>query len=162
MSKKNIYCGVGKVPKGSKLGSMKECAEAKQIRRYGVEKIDDRILKIALNPKKRKLSASAQYNNVVLEVSKYKGRRSKLENLIKSHKMSKDPEGKKKAQKELAEVEAKLKPLFASMIDLKAKIKAEKKSSNTKANSRETPRKTYKKSSKNPSKKPSKKYSKKN
>ena len=38
-----IYCGIGKVPKGSKRGSMKECVESGQIRYYGIKKIDPKL-----------------------------------------------------------------------------------------------------------------------
>lgn len=38
------FCGVGKAPKGRKMGNMKECAELKQIRKYGEKKIDPRTL----------------------------------------------------------------------------------------------------------------------
>jgi hypothetical protein len=34
----DIYCSIGKVPSGKRLGSMKECAELGQIRYYGIKK----------------------------------------------------------------------------------------------------------------------------
>ena len=52
-----IFCGIGKVPAKSRLGSMKECAEKKQIRYYGVKKVDPKILEIALGTKKDKNTA---------------------------------------------------------------------------------------------------------
>ena len=30
----DIYCGINKTPKGQRLGTMKECAEKGQIRRF--------------------------------------------------------------------------------------------------------------------------------
>ena len=50
----DVFCGIGKVPPKAKLGSMKECAEKKQIRYYGVKKVDPKILEIALGNKKDK------------------------------------------------------------------------------------------------------------
>lgn len=47
----NIYCGVDKIPKGKKLGTMKECAELGQIRYYGKKKIDPRTLESVKNKK---------------------------------------------------------------------------------------------------------------
>lgn len=44
MPPKKIYCSIGPVPKSQKLGSMKECAEKKQIRYYGIKKIDPKLL----------------------------------------------------------------------------------------------------------------------
>lgn len=37
------YCGIGNVPKNKKRGSMKECAEAGQIRYYGLKLIDEKL-----------------------------------------------------------------------------------------------------------------------
>lgn len=44
---KDIYCGIGPVTKGRRTGTMKECAEKKQIRQYGLKKIDPKLLKHA-------------------------------------------------------------------------------------------------------------------
>ena len=42
-----IYCGVGKIPKGHKLGSMKQCVDKNQIRYWGIKKIDPKLLTLA-------------------------------------------------------------------------------------------------------------------
>ena len=34
------YCGVGKMPKGYRRGTMRECVDMKQIRYYGLKKVD--------------------------------------------------------------------------------------------------------------------------
>jgi hypothetical protein len=39
------YCGINKVPKGKRLGTAKECMKAKQIRYYGLSKVDKKIFK---------------------------------------------------------------------------------------------------------------------
>lgn len=44
-----IFCGVGKVPKKSRRGTMRECAEKKQIRYYGIKKIDAKTLDLTKN-----------------------------------------------------------------------------------------------------------------
>lgn len=44
MANNDIFCGIGNIPKGKKLGTALECLQAKQVRRYGVEKIDPRLL----------------------------------------------------------------------------------------------------------------------
>lgn len=51
--KKKPYCSIGEVPKGQKRGSMKECADMKQIRYYGVKKIDSRTLEYSTNGHKK-------------------------------------------------------------------------------------------------------------
>lgn len=51
MSKK-IYCGIGKTPKGYRLGSMVECLENKKVNLYGLYKIDPKLVKQKLASKK--------------------------------------------------------------------------------------------------------------
>ena len=46
-----VYCGIGKPSKGSKVGSMLDCAKKGQIRRYGMIKVDSKILKMASQSK---------------------------------------------------------------------------------------------------------------
>ena len=38
------YCGIKKVPKSRRLGTMKDCAKSSQIRYWGINKVDERIL----------------------------------------------------------------------------------------------------------------------
>ena len=46
------YCGINKIPKGQKRGSMKDCASAGQIRYYGLKKIDSKLVEYAKKSKK--------------------------------------------------------------------------------------------------------------
>jgi hypothetical protein len=48
---KDIYCKSGPLPKGKTYGSMKECAARKQVGYWGVNKIDNAVLKSANVPK---------------------------------------------------------------------------------------------------------------
>ena len=48
-----VYCGIGKVPKNKKVGSMGECAKKKQIRLYGVYTIDTKILSSTYKKKQK-------------------------------------------------------------------------------------------------------------
>ena len=52
MSKK-IYCGIGKTPKGYRLGSMVECLEKQKVNLYGLYKIDSKLIKEKLASKKK-------------------------------------------------------------------------------------------------------------
>jgi len=52
MSKK-IYCGIGKVPKNYRLGSMIECLENHKVNLYGLYKIDSKLIKQKLSSKKK-------------------------------------------------------------------------------------------------------------
>ena len=40
-----IYCGSGKLPKGYRLGSMKECLDKGKVNLYGLYKIDPKLIK---------------------------------------------------------------------------------------------------------------------
>lgn len=44
MPEKNVYCGSQPLKKGQKYGNMKECLESKQIRRWGLMKVDLKLL----------------------------------------------------------------------------------------------------------------------
>lgn len=48
------YCGIKKVPKGRKRGTMAECAELGKVMYYGVEKIDPAILAASVTAEERK------------------------------------------------------------------------------------------------------------
>ena len=52
MSKK-IYCGIGKTPKGYRLGTMVECLENQKVNLYGLYKIDSKLIKQKLSSKKK-------------------------------------------------------------------------------------------------------------
>ena len=43
----DIFCGIGKMPKKSRRGTMRECAEKGQIRYYGIKKIDAKTLALS-------------------------------------------------------------------------------------------------------------------
>lgn len=77
MSKK-IYCGIGTIPKGSRLGSMKECADMNQIRYYGIKKIDPKLIEsitgTKINNKKRE--------QLFREITRNKGKIKRLKEKI--------------------------------------------------------------------------------
>lgn len=62
-----IFCGVGNVPKKSRLGTAKECVEKKQVRHYGIEKIDKALLV------KTKNSIPVTRDKLISELSKERG-----------------------------------------------------------------------------------------
>ena len=39
-----IHCGITKPKKGKRLGTMEECAKKKQVRLFGLNKIDPKII----------------------------------------------------------------------------------------------------------------------
>lgn len=46
------FCGIGRVPKGRHRGSMNECAQKKRVGLYGIYKLDDDLVKVALGKRK--------------------------------------------------------------------------------------------------------------
>lgn len=54
-TKTNIYCGIKKnAPKGKKLGSMEECAQIGQLRRWGTKKVPKELMMMMLEVASRK------------------------------------------------------------------------------------------------------------
>lgn len=51
---KDFYCGLTPQKKGQRKGNMKECAEAGQVRLYGLYKVDPKILQNVKDAKKKK------------------------------------------------------------------------------------------------------------
>lgn len=91
----NIYCGIDKVPKGSRRGTMKECAEKGQIRYYGIKKVDPKIVETA---KKHSRLRDETRESLVVKLMGTRGKVRSLKNKIADEK---DPKEKKKLQKEL-------------------------------------------------------------
>ena len=98
---KQVVCGIGKVGKNQKLGSMKECAEKKQIRYWGANKVDPKILELAKKGSKKGESRKS----VILKMMSLRG---KLTNLRKQIAAEKDKKEKDKLVKEQAKYEAEL------------------------------------------------------
>jgi hypothetical protein len=68
-SSSKIYCGANKLPKNKKLGSMKDCAQAGQIRLYGVKKVDP----ITLKATDKTISLKVQYKNTRAKLVQSRG-----------------------------------------------------------------------------------------
>jgi len=89
MPKKKIYCGIGLVPKDSKLGNMVECVESNQVRYYGIKKIDPKLLE---KGRKKKGPENWKRDKLVLEIKLLELKMLKIK---KNYKKEKDKEKKK-------------------------------------------------------------------
>lgn len=128
----DIYCGAKNVPKGKRLGSMKECVEKKQISYYGVKKVDSRLLETLRNPKKGK---DAKGNKMSLE--KVAGERGTLQAKVKKIGKQIDAEKNAKKKKELEKTRDDLKKKLADTIKLFNQInKSQKRQSRSQSKSR--------------------------
>ena len=104
MPKKEIYCGIKKCPKNKRVGTMKECAEAKQVRRYGVYKIDTRVLQASNESKNIEADRKAILTNIM-------SLRGKISNITKNIVYEKDPKKKKLLNDQLKEHKIQLQKL---------------------------------------------------
>jgi len=113
------YCGTGDPPKGYRRGTVEECRDMKQIRYYGIKKINPKLLE-----KKNTVSRSQLMN-------KHTKLKVKVNKMIEDIKKETDQKKKdkmkvnaKKAYKELVEIDAVLQKMEK---DRKKKIAKEKK-----------------------------------
>lgn len=61
MTTSNIHCGVTKLPKGKRLGSMKECIDLGQIRHWGRFKFDPKLLEAKQAGKTKKKNSKTRF-----------------------------------------------------------------------------------------------------
>ena len=102
MSTNKPFCGVGKTPKGRKSGTMAECAELKQVRKFGEKKIDPRTLEAA--QKKGKIKETREQLIIQIAgakgaINRFKGRKEELEKKMARKELTAD---EKKSLKEYA------------------------------------------------------------
>ena len=91
-----IYCGIGKVPKNYKKGTMKECVEQKQVRLYGLYKIDPILLNAKSKPSSKEKKMGQ--NELRAYTYKLKGRFQKLKD---NYDHTEDKDKKSEIKKEL-------------------------------------------------------------
>ncbi len=124
----DIHCGVTKVPKGKKLGSMMECAEKSQVRYYGLKRIDPKILEAAQKQK----SKPATRENLMMKHVEINARKKKL---TASLEKEKDKIKKGKIEKDLKKALDQLKAISKDLKIIEAKREKEKQQK--KANSKQ-------------------------
>lgn len=146
----DIYCGINKTPKGQRLGTMKECAEKGQIRRFGINKIDKKTLELA----KKKDVIPETREKLIMKMASLRGSIRKYKGRYETTK-DKDAEGKKKkedyrklwvkAENDLKKVITKLQKVEKERDALKKKTKN---NTNTKTNKKKVSRTKSKSKSK--------------
>jgi len=108
--KLKVFCGISQpIPKGHKLGSMKECLELKQVRYYGLKKIDSKLAD-SINVKKETKS------ELMIKIAGLRGKLSKLKRDIDN---SKNFEEKKKLTEEFETVRKQILSLNDKMQKIK-------------------------------------------
>ena len=95
---KNVYCGsASNPPKGSRFGSMQECIERNQIRRFGVKQIDSRMLASTSKVKDNPTST----DKVKLKLVGLRGRESRIEKEMNSKSAKNDKSKMDELKKQL-------------------------------------------------------------
>jgi hypothetical protein len=126
-----VYCG-GKpiLPnKSFKFGTMKECAERKRIGRYGLLKVDKRMVSEAVSIlQKKKGGLPSSKSGLLIEYSKTNGKLKKLEREFEAEnkKKNKDETKIKELNKEITKI-TKVKNQIIDLIKNIEKKKTEKK-----------------------------------
>jgi len=97
----DIYCGIKPVPKNKTLGSMKQCANAQQVRYYGIKKVDKKLLET------KKTKSKNDRMTIIKEMSKLKGILHRLDREIRTKSVREDPKKKSQMEKDIANTKKK-------------------------------------------------------
>lgn len=113
-----IYCGMQKKPpKGARFGTMEECIDKRQVRRYGLKKIDpDLIEKKKLEKLKKGNTLEDKIKKISLTLAGLNGKKSRL---TKDLPYARTEEEKTTLSKELENVISKRKELIKELAVLK-------------------------------------------
>lgn len=111
-----IYCNIGDIPKGHKRGSMKECAEKKQIKYYGEKKVDRKIIISILDKKKSKKNPQKELDDIKVNLASMVG---KIKNITRKIENEDDKKKKKQYEKEKVIIEKEFEKTKEKLIGLK-------------------------------------------
>lgn len=134
MPRKWTYCGIGDVPTNYKIGSMKECADKGQVRRYGMYKLDPKILLGALGIKNQK-DLEKEKNKLEASLAGARGKVSRFAKFLKAETESDNSNAKKvkELQAKLDEAKEKKDTILNKLKEIKKKIEQSKKMSRQKS-----------------------------
>lgn len=118
----DIYCGANKLPKGKRLGTMKECAEKKKISLYGLYKIDPKLIEAVKNNKVKPVTREKLMLKVVSLKLKIKKARTNLKELEQTKKGSKkgSKKGKDKLEKDIKKMVEQLNDINKEIDDIES------------------------------------------
>jgi hypothetical protein len=122
MSKKQktVYCGVDKLKENQRLGTAKECAELKQVRYYGLKKINKKIVD---ENKGMPIKTEARISKLTKKRGGLRGRIMKIKDEIEDYKNEEDYRKNKSYQKAVKKLEEELTKLKEELIKVGKKIK---------------------------------------
>jgi len=70
---KKYYCGIKKIPKKKRRGTMKECVMDSQVRYYGLKKVDKRLIDASKRLKKKMSKKS-----ILIKIATLKGKKNNI------------------------------------------------------------------------------------
>jgi hypothetical protein len=121
------YCGIKDVPKGRKRGTMKECAERNEIRYFGLNKVDSKVMESSKDVKK----ATASRTSLLKKLGGLSGEVKKLDGDVKYGRTEEVKSEAKKLMKdkkaELLDVAVELRNMEKAPKSVSKKEKASKK-----------------------------------
>lgn len=103
MSKKEVTCGITPLKKNQRYGTMKECADKNQVRRYGLYKADSRVVEANKTAKKTNKENSRQ--TLMIKIVTVRGPINKIN---KDLPYEKNASKKKEMEKKLVELKKEL------------------------------------------------------
>ena len=117
---KTIYCGVDKLKENQRLGTAKECAELKQVRYYGLKKINKKIVD---DNKGMPVKAEARMSKLTKKRGGLRGRIMKIKDEIEDYKNEEDYRKNQSFQKAVKKLEDEMKKLKEELSKVITKIK---------------------------------------
>lgn len=117
---KNIYCGVDKLKENQKLGTAKECAELKQVRYYGLKKINKELVE---ENKGMPVKAKGKIKKLIQKRGTLRGKIEKNKVLIEEYKDEVDYKKDKELQKKVKELTEELKEYIEELKKVISKLK---------------------------------------
>ena len=75
---KEIYCGVSKLKPDQRHGTLEECVNANQVRLYGINAVDPKIVMLIKAGMKSSKQVNNRYNKLRLELAKLTGRINRI------------------------------------------------------------------------------------
>ena len=143
----NVFCGIGKLPKGKKLGSMKDCVEHGQVRYYGLKKIDERLIESMSKKGSKKLNSSStdlktQIQKLTIDLISIRG---KIKNIEKKIIKEKDDKKKKQLEKDIKTLSEKSKKIRSDIDKLEKQHTSKQKRLTKRLTKKSTKKSTKKK-----------------
>ena len=134
----SAYCGIGKLPKNKRFGTMTECKEMGQVKRYGMIRVDKRVIE-----KSAKDKIGETRNKILLKSAQMRGKIKRIKRELENKELDKKIKKEKEAQ--LEKEKKLLKSAIAKFKKVEEKNKKEAEIKKKEASAKKTIKKRVKK-----------------